>query len=340
MDAKLNSSAARLRPSSGSRGRFSVRNSRDADVPAMLAIYLHHIRRGVDPGIDENEFETPDAEDLKRRRKSMQRRKMPHIVAEDGGVVVGYAYAVPFRKRPAYRYTVKHSIYVHNDHLQARHRPPAHGRADRRLRRGRLPPDDRLYRCRPTAPRSPCTRRSASARSAICLRSASSSATGRTRSWSSARSGPARPSRRGPDRKRYARLGRRGCERRQIRRPDGAARLDDSPPVRARRPRATEGVGRKAGLDVDLLGHQHLAAERLGQVLQARRDIDRVADHGELRVPLVADVAGDDEAGVEADAEADRLDRTVRQRAVQRSTLAAIAAQAAIACRQAASAGP
>ena len=33
--------------------------------------------------------------------------------------MVGYAYAVPFRKRPAYRYTVKHSIYVRSDRLQA-----------------------------------------------------------------------------------------------------------------------------------------------------------------------------------------------------------------------------
>ena len=49
---------------------------------------LHHIRRVVDPGVD-GEFETPDAGDLKRRRKSMQRRKMPHIVAEENGVVVG-----------------------------------------------------------------------------------------------------------------------------------------------------------------------------------------------------------------------------------------------------------
>jgi phosphinothricin acetyltransferase len=32
-------------------------------------------------------------------------------------MVVGYAYAVPFRKRPAYRFAVKHSIYVHPDHL-------------------------------------------------------------------------------------------------------------------------------------------------------------------------------------------------------------------------------
>jgi len=115
MDAKLNPAADAATEEAESR-RVFVRNSRDSDVPAMLAIYLHHIRRGVDPGVD-GEFETPDAEDLKRRRKSMQRRKMPHIVAEENGVVVGYAYAVPFRKRPAYRFCVKHSIYVHNDHL-------------------------------------------------------------------------------------------------------------------------------------------------------------------------------------------------------------------------------
>jgi L-amino acid N-acyltransferase YncA len=101
----------------GQRSPFVVRNSRDGDVPAMLAIYLHHIRRGVDPGVEEGDFETPDAEDIKRRRKSMNRRKMPHLVAEEAGTVVGYAYAVPFRKRPAYRYTVKHSIYVRDDRL-------------------------------------------------------------------------------------------------------------------------------------------------------------------------------------------------------------------------------
>jgi L-amino acid N-acyltransferase YncA len=118
MDAKLNSPGD---PDAGARGAVrpvAVRNSRDGDVPAMLAIYLHHIQRGVDPGVEvEGDFETPDADDLKRRRKSMNKRKMPHLVAEEAGTVVGYAYAVPFRKRPAYRYTVKHSIYVRSDRL-------------------------------------------------------------------------------------------------------------------------------------------------------------------------------------------------------------------------------
>jgi phosphinothricin acetyltransferase len=117
MDDKLTLETGR-EPQPSPPPRISVRDSRDGDVPAMLAIYLHHIRRGVEAGLDVGDFEPPDAEDLKRRRKNMQqKRKMPHIVAEENGVVLGYAYAVPFRKRPAYRYAVKHSIYVHNDHL-------------------------------------------------------------------------------------------------------------------------------------------------------------------------------------------------------------------------------
>jgi phosphinothricin acetyltransferase len=93
-----------------------IRPSTDADVPAMLAIYEHHITRGVE---DLGDYETDplNGEDLKRRRKTMRRKRLPHLVADIGGLVAGYAYAVPFRKRPAYRYTIKHSIYVHPDHL-------------------------------------------------------------------------------------------------------------------------------------------------------------------------------------------------------------------------------
>src|SRR6202034_3402840 len=118
MDAKLNGPLHTEAATHEAGQLFLVRNSRDTDVPGMLAIYLHHIRRGVDPGVD-GEFEAPDAEDLKRRRRSMNNRKMPHLVAEEAGTVVGYSYAVPFRKRPAYRYTVKHSIYVRSDRLHA-----------------------------------------------------------------------------------------------------------------------------------------------------------------------------------------------------------------------------
>ena len=92
-----------------------VRPSTEVDVPAMIDIYAHHVQRGL----GEYEFEAMNPEDIKRRRKNMLRRRLPHLVAERDGTVVGYAYAVPFRKRPAYRYAVKHSIYVHKDHLHS-----------------------------------------------------------------------------------------------------------------------------------------------------------------------------------------------------------------------------
>jgi L-amino acid N-acyltransferase YncA len=95
-----------------------IRASRDEDVEAMLAIYRHHIARGVDPSLM-HDAEMPNPDDIKKRRRTMRKHQIPHLVAEIGGAVVGYAYAVLFRKRPAYRYTLKHSIYVHPDHLNA-----------------------------------------------------------------------------------------------------------------------------------------------------------------------------------------------------------------------------
>ena len=95
-----------------------VRPSRDDDVDAMLAIYLHHIRNGFDAS-ESYEMDAPQIADLRARRKNMQKHRLPHFVADQSGTVVGYAYAVLFRKRPAYRYAVKHSIYVHPNHLRS-----------------------------------------------------------------------------------------------------------------------------------------------------------------------------------------------------------------------------
>ena len=92
-----------------------VRHSRDSDVEAMLTIYRHHIRRGIEDSVDDSG--TPEPDDLRDRRKNLRNTRLPHLVATCGGEVVGYAYVVLFRKRPAYRYTVKHSIYVHREHL-------------------------------------------------------------------------------------------------------------------------------------------------------------------------------------------------------------------------------
>ncbi|MHC1943780.1 N-acetyltransferase [Bradyrhizobium sp. UFLA06-06] len=92
--------------------KITVRPSRDSDVDAMLSIYRHHIRRGVEESVDDSG--TPEPDDLRDRRKNLRNTRLPHLVAICDGEVVGYAYVVLFRKRPAYRYTVKHSIYVHH----------------------------------------------------------------------------------------------------------------------------------------------------------------------------------------------------------------------------------
>jgi L-amino acid N-acyltransferase YncA len=94
--------------------KIHVRASTEADIPAMLAIYHHHISTGLGDADGAQEAGQLEPEDLRRRRKNMRKHRLPHLVAETEGIVVGYAYAVPFRKRPAYRYTLKHSIYIHH----------------------------------------------------------------------------------------------------------------------------------------------------------------------------------------------------------------------------------
>jgi phosphinothricin acetyltransferase len=90
---------------------LSVRVSRDTDVPAITAIYAHHVLHGTGTF----ELEPPDAAEMSRRRADVLQKGLPYFVAECAGALVGYAYAAPYRARPAYRYTLEDSIYVHKD---------------------------------------------------------------------------------------------------------------------------------------------------------------------------------------------------------------------------------
>ena len=86
----------------------TIRPSRDADVPAITAIYAHHVETGT------ASFETaaPDEAEMRRRRNMLIGKRYPWFVAELGGEVCGYAYAGPYRTRPAYRHSVEDSVYV------------------------------------------------------------------------------------------------------------------------------------------------------------------------------------------------------------------------------------
>jgi L-amino acid N-acyltransferase YncA len=88
-----------------------IRASREADLPAITAIYAHAVRHGT----ASFELEPPSAEDMAGRRRTLLEGSFPYLVAEQDGAVQGYAYAGPYRPRPAYRSTVEDSVYVAPD---------------------------------------------------------------------------------------------------------------------------------------------------------------------------------------------------------------------------------
>ncbi len=85
-----------------------IRPSSAADIPAITAIYAWNVAHGSATF----ELEPPDEAEMARRREDLLAKGMPWLVAERGGLVLGYAYASPFRPRPAYRFCLEDSIYV------------------------------------------------------------------------------------------------------------------------------------------------------------------------------------------------------------------------------------
>ena len=85
-----------------------VRPATAADVAEITAIYAHHVLHGL------GTFEEipPATDDISGRVAKVQTLGLPWLVAEDGHVIIGYAYAGPFRPRAAYRFTVEDSVYV------------------------------------------------------------------------------------------------------------------------------------------------------------------------------------------------------------------------------------
>jgi phosphinothricin acetyltransferase len=91
-----------------------VRAACDADAPEIAAIYGHYVRTALAT------FETdpPDAAEMAHRLQLVIERGLPYLVAELEGRVAGYAYAAPYRPRPAYRFTVEASVYIHPGHTR------------------------------------------------------------------------------------------------------------------------------------------------------------------------------------------------------------------------------
>jgi len=88
-----------------------IRLARDEDVPALLEIYAPIVR---DTAIS-FELAPPSEAELRARVRAIL-EKTPWLVCAEGGAVCGYAYAGPFRARPAYQWTAEATVYVAEAH--------------------------------------------------------------------------------------------------------------------------------------------------------------------------------------------------------------------------------
>jgi L-amino acid N-acyltransferase YncA len=80
-----------------------IRSAVPADAEPVAAIFAHYVRTSVAT------FEEipPSAAHWRQRLDDLGRHGLPFLVAEADGGVRGFAYASPWRPKPAYRHTVE-----------------------------------------------------------------------------------------------------------------------------------------------------------------------------------------------------------------------------------------
>jgi phosphinothricin acetyltransferase len=85
-----------------------LRDAGEADLDRIAEIYADAVIHGT----ASYELEPPTRAEMAARFATLQRGGFPYIVAETPDGIAGYAYAGPFRPRPAYRFIVEDSIYI------------------------------------------------------------------------------------------------------------------------------------------------------------------------------------------------------------------------------------
>src|ERR1700722_21037926 len=88
-----------------------IRPATPADTPAITRIYVH----AVEHGTASFELTPPDETEMARRMSELTAKGYPYLAADSDGALAGYAYAGPYRARPAYRHTVDNPDYVAPD---------------------------------------------------------------------------------------------------------------------------------------------------------------------------------------------------------------------------------
>ncbi len=83
------------------------------DAKALTKIYNHYIENSTAT------FEEVciTASNMAERIKKVTNANLPWLVFEEKYIVIGYAYATPWKERSAYRYSVETTVYCSPQHL-------------------------------------------------------------------------------------------------------------------------------------------------------------------------------------------------------------------------------
>ena len=88
-----------------------IRPATPADTRAVAAIYAHYVEHTAITF----DLVAPPVTAWEGRLAAAAWRRHPWLVAEEHGAVAGYAYAGPFRDRPAYDRTAETTVYLRHD---------------------------------------------------------------------------------------------------------------------------------------------------------------------------------------------------------------------------------
>ena len=88
--------------------KIIIRPAVPGDIGAITRIYADAVLNGT----ASFEIEPPDQWEMLRRQTALLKNHYPYLAAEIEGLVAGYAYAGPYRMRPAYNWSVEDSVYV------------------------------------------------------------------------------------------------------------------------------------------------------------------------------------------------------------------------------------
>ncbi len=93
-----------------SDSEIRIRTAVKEDAEQILEIYAYYIRETAIT----YEYDVPSIPEFMQRIETTLQR-FPYIVAEQGGRIIGYAYAGYFKERAAYDRSVEMTIYLAND---------------------------------------------------------------------------------------------------------------------------------------------------------------------------------------------------------------------------------